>query len=530
MSNKNRKYSKLRHTRNKKTQRLSSSTTNLKIENRIIAFIHSANKPVTTSEITHSLPASSLKKHDIKQTLDSLLSRKILEKPGKKHFLLGSKAPLYEGIIEKKAKGFGFLVQHQPLRNSPRLAKDPFISTSQMGLAYHGDKVLIRILKTGKDGRTESMVVKILRHGKDRISGFFHPQKNLNIVYPEDPRLPFDIVIHGNKLTPKPGDAVIVKINRNSRSANNVSGEIVEILGNPDSIDVQMRLVIEQFSLPHTFSEAVLEDAQKLSDSSGLTESRKDLRQFVHVTIDGETAKDFDDAICIQKTRKGFQLFVSIADVSHFVQPGSALDKEAYSRGTSIYFPGRVIPMLPETLSNGICSLVPNEDRLTVSAILNFDRQGKLLDKKFTRSIIRSHHRFTYSTVKQILIDKNPEVRRQHKPFLTQLKWAQELATALYNKRRDRGAIGFNVPESNITLTESGDIKAVIKVERNFAHQIIEEFMLAANEAVAELFTEKQRAALYRVHEKPDFEKINDFFTFAKTLDLPIPPPESNPH
>jgi ribonuclease R len=240
------------------------------------------------------------------------------------------------------------------------------------------------------------------------------------------------------------------------------------------------------------------------------------------VTIDGESAKDFDDAICVVKNRKGFRLFVSIADVSHFVKPGSAIDREAYSRGTSVYFPGRVIPMLPEKLSNNLCSLVPDEDRFTVSAILDFDRSGSLLTKRFCRSIIRSRQRFTYTTVQKILIDKDPAIRKEHKSFLTELKWAEELATVLQKKRKQRGSIDFNLSEPEFTLTESGKIASIKKAERTFAHQIIEEFMLAANEAVAELFSFHTTPAIFRVHEPPELIKAEEFFDFAKTLGLPL--------
>ncbi len=231
----------------------------------------------------------------------------------------------------------------------------------------------------------------------------------------------------------------------------------------------------------------------------------------------------------LSKTRKGFRLFVSIADVSHFVIPGSAIDLEAYSRGTSIYFPGRVIPMLPEKLSNNLCSLVPLEDRFTVSAILDFDRSGNILTKRFCRSIIQSKHRFTYTTVQKILIDKDPAIRKEHKPFLTQLKWAEELATMLQSIRKKRGSVDFNLPEPEFTLTDSGKIDSIKTTERTFAHQIIEEFMLAANEAVAELFSRQTSPAIYRVHEQPEAIKAEEFVNFAKTLGIPLAPFKNTP-
>lgn len=349
------------------------------------------------------------------------------------------------------------------------------------------------------------------------------------MVYPDDSRFPFVIRIDNyNDLTPQDGDAVFVQFTREHRPVRILSGKILEVLGSPDNIDTQMRLVVEKFTLPHDFSPETLQEAADLMENFTRLTDREDLRTTDHVTIDGETAKDFDDAICVVKSRKGYRLYVSIADVSHYVTPGSAIDRDAYARGTSIYFPGRVIPMLPEKLSNDLCSLVPGKDRFTVTAILDFDRSGMLQKKHFTRSVICSRNRFTYTTVRKILVDKDPVVRSEHKSFLTQLKWAEELAMALQARRRDRGSIDFNVPEPEFALTDTGRIASIGRAERNFAHQLIEEFMLAANEAVATLFTEKAVPAIYRVHEPPDPLKIDEFVTFARTLDIHLPPAEPN--
>jgi ribonuclease R len=325
------------------------------------------------------------------------------------------------------------------------------------------------------------------------------------------------------------GDAVIVQLAEAQEETGSLRGSIIEVLGNPDLIDVQMRLVIEKFKLPHIFSDQAEQESARLPDEITETKGREDLREILHVTIDGETAKDFDDAVAVLKTKKGFRLYVSIADVSHFVRPGTALDKEAYERGTSIYFPGRVIPMLPEKISNNLCSLIPDRDRLAFTAILDFDRQANVVNKRFVKSIIRSHKRFTYTTVRQILIDNDKEVRGLHKAFLTPLKWAGELATVLQKQRKDRGAIGFTLPEPDIALDEAGRIRSIGRAERNFAHQIIEEFMLSANEAVAETFTEHSVNALYRIHERPDPIKVQEFTGFAQTLGLHLPKHRQDP-
>jgi ribonuclease R len=398
-----------------------------------------------------------------------------------------------------------------------------------MGNAHHGDTVLIRVFRVRSDDRPEGSVLKILSPGSNRVGGIFIKSGRDRLVYPDDRRFPFTIKINDTgELQPKHGDGVIAQFERTTGPAKILQGKIVEILGRAEDVDTQMRLVIEQFNLPHQFSEDVVQETERLDESFADLQHREDLRTTAHVTIDGESAKDFDDAVCVTKTRKGYRLFVSIADVSHFVTPGSAIDREAYSRGTSIYFPGRVIPMLPEKLSNNLCSLVPEEDRFTVSAILDFDRSGRLLKKRFCRSIIRSRHRFTYTTVQKILIDKDPVIRKEHKPFLTGLKWAEELATVLLKNRKNRGSIDFNLPEPEFTLTDSGKIESIKRTERNFAHQIIEEFMLAANEAVAELFSRQTTPAIFRVHESPESIKAEEFFDFAKTLGLSLAPFEND--
>jgi len=529
MSKKRRKYGASRHSGDRKALKQEISRVQHTLENSILTYLYLSKKSISIEKIPSLFSKKNWHSGDIQSAINYLLSEKLIRKTGKKQVDLAPNAPLYEGRLEKNPKGFGFITDTSSHLNAIQLSKDPYISPAMIGSGHHEDRVLIRVIKVRNDGRPEGTIIKILSHGRDTIAGFYYPKSHGGTVYPEDPRFPFHVIVKDSPLKPRQGDAVIVRLKRETKSTESTSGEIIELLGNPDNIDVQMRLVIEKFSLPCTFSKNALDETDTLSDKFTPSTDRIDLRDLEHITIDGETAKDFDDAICIKKTGNGFQLYVSIADVSYFIRPGSHLDKEAYARGTSIYFPGRVIPMLPKRLSDDLCSLVPDKDRLTITAILTFDRSGNLLRKKFSRSIIRSRHRFTYTTVSEILIDRNKEIRRLHKPFLTHLKWAYELATALYEKRKKRGSIGFTIPEAQISLTDSGDIATITALERNFAHQIIEEFMLAANEAVAEFFSENHRNALYRVHEKPDTEKIAQFCTFAKTQELHLSRTEKNP-
>ena len=494
------------------------------LEKGLLAFLYDLQGPATINALVKGLAASRSSKEDIVTLISLLLKNNQILKTGKNCYILNKHAPIFESLLDKNPRGFGYATALSSTLSVPSYQKDPFISISQMGSANHGDRILIRVIKVRSDGHPEAEILKILQRGTEQLAGFFVADGSVPHVIPEDPRYSFSVHLPEEQYDrARHGDVVLVKIFPSPERASSVSGKIIEVLGSPDNVDVQMRMVIEKFKLPHAFSEKTIKEAEGLPEDLPALGDRTDLRAILHVTIDGETAKDFDDAIAVVKTRNGFRLYVSIADVSYFVKPGTSLDKEAYERGTSIYFPGRVIPMLPEKLSNNLCSLVPDKDRLTFSAILDFDRQGKGIKKSFCRSIIRSRRRFTYTTVKKILIDKDAALRKEHKDFLTPLKWAGELATELLRRRMERGAIGFNIPEAEISLEENGKISSIKRAERNFAHQIIEEFMLAANEAVAETFTQRKKAALYRIHEKPDPEKVREFREFSKTLGLELP-------
>lgn len=493
----------------------------------ILAALFKEGKSAPLARILELLPASG--KNAIQKQLSRMLTAGDLRLENKKYYKLAEDGRFFSGKLEKHPHGFGFVTNLKPPEKAVKLKKDPFLSAKKIGSATHGDRVLIRLLKSGRNDRPEADLIAVLERGAETIVGFFRNGKP-PVVEAEDPRFPDTITITGKY--PKAiedNTVVLVRILPGTTPTAKLSGKIEEVFGPADNVDVQMRIVIENHSLPYIFPDEVLRESERLTLSPKEYKDRLDLRDTCHVTIDGETAKDFDDAVCVIKTRKGFRLYVSIADVSHFVKPGSPLDREAYQRGTSVYFPGRVIPMLPENLSNNLCSLLPQTDRLTFTAILDFDRAGNLLKKDFAKSVICSKNRFTYTTVRKILIDRDPTARREHKEFLTPLKWAQELAEQLLEQRMKRGSIGFNIPEPEIELDEQGKISTITKSERNFAHQLIEEFMLVANSAVAELFTQKKREFLYRIHEKPSAEKIAEFKTFATTIGLELPKSDDIP-
>ncbi len=500
------------------------------LERDVLAALYQNEHALSEDEIGAELKLDHDGQKELTVLLADLVEQKILSRTSKHRFSLGKNNNLAAGLLELNPRGFGFVNRLSVREGSLAYTRDPTVEAYHMGSARHGDTVLVRVYKVRQDGRPEAEVISVLERGSDRLAGFISFEKERVLVIPEDPRFPFSVVIDGRiPEGVREGNAVIVQLAAIAEDTARLRGKIIEVLGDPDSVDVQMRMVIEKFKLPHAFSKEAEQESAQLPEEISQTKGREDLREVQHVTIDGETAKDFDDAVAVLKTKRGFRLYVSIADVSHFVQPGTALDKDAYERGTSIYFPGRVIPMLPEKISNNLCSLIPDQDRLAFTAILDFDRQGNTINKRFIKSIIRSHKRFTYTTVRQILIDNNKEVRSGHKPFLTPLKWAGELATILQKLRRERGAIGFTLPEPDIGLDDSGRISTIGRAERNFAHQIVEQFMLSANEAVAETFTEHKVKALYRIHERPDPIKVQEFTGFAKTLGLHLPEHRQDP-
>ncbi len=523
----NKRFQKQRTRSRKKEQRYSVSRVSTRLGNNIVSFLYNKEEPVPVKIIYKHFLSSTNTKKSIDESIIALTQTKTVHKSGKSRLGLHNSALLFEGVVTIHPKGFGFVEHLTSKYSQATYTKDPFLSPSKIGSTRHGDRVLIHITGVGRNGRPEATIISLLKRGSETIIGYFvsgPPAK----VQPEDPHFPYSVGLPQDQQNfAAHGEVVIVELAPDSGSG--LLGRITEVLGAPESIDVQMRLVIEKHNLPHVFSKKIMEEVEIFNENIEVSDDRLNLLHIDHITIDGESAKDFDDAIAVVKTTKGYRLYVSIADVSHYVAKDSALDREAYQRGTSIYFPGRVIPMLPEKLSNNLCSLVPNKNRYTFSVIIDFDDSGKVQKKKFAKSIICSRHRFTYTTIKKILIDQDIQARTSHKAHLTSLTWAEKLATVLHKRRMERGAIGFNIPEPEIRLKEDGNIDTITRAERNFAHQLIEEFMLAANEAVASFFTEKQTETLYRIHEKPDLEKVQEFKKYAETLDIHLPDYSEDP-
>jgi ribonuclease R len=488
------------------------------------------DKTLSIRDIFRTLEAQGFTKSAIDDAISRLLEKQLIVRNGKQKILISNKAPVYHGQISQHPRGFGFVKTTSNPGGIPPLSSDVFIPLQAMGNGHHGDTVAVLVTEKTSRNRYEGIVLQVLAQANPVIGGVVRQQGNDLLVLPDDNRFPFFITIDKKKNKAITGQAVIVEYDRNKLAGRFVPGKIVKILGSPDRVDVQVQLVITKFALNSRFSDTAQREADRLTMPAEVETARHDLRETAHITIDGEDAKDFDDAIHVKKTRNGYRLFVSIADVSYFVTAGSELDNGAYLRGTSIYFPGHVLPMLPEKLSNDLCSLVPDQDRLCVTAILDFDRAGKLQRKEFSRSIIRSRQRFTYRTVYAIGVGKDKELRKEYSMFTRQLKWAFELAEKLRANRLAGGSIDFNLAEPFFTINPAGEVAAIAPRERNSAHQLIEEFMLAANQAVASFLAEHaQSPVLYRIHETPDLVKLEPFLAFLKTLDLKLAPFTNKP-
>ena len=501
------------------------------LEQEILAYLYQGKKPQNLANIIDALSLSGPDKKTVSKQLDDMCGQGIISCAGSrksgKLYTLAKEAPLVEGIVEVHPRGFGFAILGDgaaaPVKKGDMsLRQDPFIPPDHMGSAHQGDRVLFRLIPKRR-GRSEAVVIKVLRRAATILVGIYEAGRQTSLVIPEDERFLFNVVVlRKDSCGAKNGDAVVVEVTDFKNGNRNPEGRIIEVLGDPASIEVQADIVIRKHKLPHKFSDKALQEAEMYPDSMPEEKGRLDLHAIPHVTIDGETARDFDDAVAVEKTAKGWRLYVSIADVSYYVKPGSALDSEAYERGTSVYFPNRVVPMLPERLSNNLCSLVPNKPRPAFSAIMEFDRKGKRIANRFTRSVITSRHRLTYTIVRQMLVDKDKDLADKYKDILPQLKEMAQLAAVLEKKRLNRGSIGFSIPEAVVLINTGGQVSDVIRAERNMAHKLIEEFMLAANEAVAHTLAAAGFPTLYRIHESPDDQKVMEFTAFARTLGLQL--------
>lgn len=487
-------------------------------ENQILDFMREqAYKPMTYQELEKSL--GGVGDADSFKTFLKMLNQ--LEQDGKivrsrtDRYGIPERMNLIRGRLQGHAKGFGFLLPEE--KGHP----DVYIHANDMNGAMNGDTILVRITK-GAGDRLEGEVLRVVTRVNEKIVGTFQDEQHYGFVIPDDKRISKDIFIPKDMTGGATnGQKVVVKLNRFAEGRMNAEGEIIEVLGDKGDPGVDIVSIIRKFNLPEAFPEEVLQESDSVPEqiSEGDLAGRRDLRNKKMVTIDGEDAKDLDDAVSVERLPNGNVLLgVHIADVSYYVKEGSVLDQEAFNRGCSVYLVDRVIPMLPPRLSNGICSLNPQVDRLTLTCEMEMDEDANVVNYDIYPSVIRTNERMTYSNVRKIIEDNDAELIERYSDLVDDFRLMADLSNRRRQSRMNRGAIDFDFAESKIIVNELGKPVDIKKRERTVAEMLIEEFMLAANETVAEHFSRMNVPFIYRIHEDPDGDRLQQFVEFVSNF------------
>lgn len=471
--------------------------------------------PMKLKEMSSILGVPRRERDELKLVLDQLISEREIDIDTKGRYKAAD-PELLAGTFIGNTKGFGFV-------HVEGMDGDFYVSEENTLDALHGDEVAIKKIADEERGRrSEAVIVKVLNRANEMVVGIFQKSKNYGFVVPDNQKIAKDIFIDKNHtMGAVNGHKVVVRLTSFGKKNKNPEGKIIEILGHVNDPGVDILSIVRAYHLPEQFSEEVMAQVEAVPEQVLPEEyhGRMDIRHWQTVTIDGEEAKDLDDAITIQKKSDGhYVLGVHIADVSHYVKEGSPLDKEALKRGTSVYLTDRVIPMLPHKLSNGICSLNAGVDRLALSCIMELDEKGNIVNHEIAKTVINVDYRMTYTAVKQIIEDRNESVVREYEKVVPMFETMAEAAGKLREKRRIRGGVDFDFPESKIILDKRGRAVDVKPYERNSATKIIEDFMLAANETIAEDFFWQEIPFLYRTHETPDEERIRKLTVFLKNF------------
>lgn len=481
-------------------------------------FKESGTKPLTVHELEDVFAM-----HDVEEfkvlvkTLNELEMDGLLIRTRKNRYSLPEKMNLIRGKIDMNRKGFAFLIPDE------EGVDDVYIHASDLNSAMHQDQVIVRIeKKSRRDNRAEGVVIRVLKRAMTQIVGTFEESRSFGFVIPDDSRVVNDIFISKNDtMGAITGHKVIVKITQYPEGRKSAEGEVVEILGHKNDPGIDILSIIHKHGLKIDFPQKVLNEAAAIPEhvTEAEIEGRRDLRDEVIMTIDGADAKDLDDAIRVEKLDNGnYLLGVYIADVSHYVKEKSSIDKEAYERATSVYLVDRVIPMIPHRLSNGICSLNRGEDRLVLACEMEVDQNGTVIEHEIFEGVIKTTERMTYENVNKILVDEDEAVMKEFEPLVPHFQAMEKLAEILRGKRMKRGAIDFDFKEAKVLVDDEGTATDVVIRERSVGERLIEEFMLCANETVAEHFHWLDVPFVHRIHENPDEAKLNHFFEFLAGL------------
>ena len=481
---------------------------------KLLAFMkEEAYKPLTVQELEEAFGIEdSAEFKDFVKALVAMEDQGLVVRTRSNRYGLPEKMNLLKGKLIGHAKGFAFLDPEDPSLD------DVFIPPTELKTAMHGDTVLVRVSAETSGSRQEGTVIRIIERGVKEVVGTYTESKNFGFVIPDDKKIINDIFIPKNAANGAiEGHKVVVKLTTYPEGRMSAEGEVIQILGHKNDPGVDILSVIHKHGLPGLFPEEALQQANDVPDTihEDDLKGRRDLRNEVIVTIDGADAKDLDDAVTVQKLENGhYKLGVHIADVSHYVTENSPIDREALERGTSVYLVDRVIPMIPHRLSNGICSLNPKVDRLTLSCEMEIDETGTVVKHDIFQSVIKTTERMTYSDVRKILEDRDEEVMKKYEALVPMFEQMGELAQILRTKRMNRGAIDFDFKEAKVLVDKEGNPYDVVIRERSVAERLIEEFMLLANETVAEHFHWMNVPFIYRIHEDPNMEKLQRFLEF----------------
>ncbi len=485
----------------------------------IMALLEEAGQPLRREQIREAL------KLDGEEQIEALQRRlRAMERDGqllfnrRNEYCLAAKVELITGRVQGHSQGFGFVIPEQG-------GDDLLLPAHEMRAIMHGDRVAVREVGVDRRGRREAAVVEVLERGLSQIVGRLFIESGVGYVLADNKRIHQDILIPNEEFhSAKHGQIVTVNITEYPTKHRQAIGKVVEILGEHMAPGMEIDIAIRSYGLPNTWPADVEQEIRGYTPEVRDTDKqgREDLRHLPLVTIDGEDARDFDDAVYCEKNGKGWRLYVAIADVSHYVKVGTALDVEAHKRGNSVYFPERVIPMLPEILSNGLCSLNPQTDRLCMVCIMDINAQGAVKSSRFTEAVMYSHARFTYTKVAAILVDKDPQLRQQYAALLPPLETLYDLFKVLQQARNQRGAIDFGSTETRIMFGPDRKIERIVPQQRNDAHRLIEECMLLANVASADYLASHEIPILYRVHDTPSAEKLTDLREFLGSFGLSL--------
>ena len=483
--------------------------------------------PATPRELLQRLKVPREQRATFKRLLKDLVSTGALIQTRGNRYGVPDLMNLVVGRITTNPRGFGFVVPDRPIEN---VTGDIYVAGSNLNQAMHGDRVVARIERVTDRG-AEGRILRILERGATATVGRFDvDESGMGFVVPFDRRLIMDVQIpSGEQKDAEPGDMVTVEITRWPTAARAPMGRVTDVLGTIDEPGVDTEIIIRKFGISDQHGEAAVAEAKRLGGEVRERDlkGRTDFRPLVTVTIDGEHARDFDDAITLEELPNGnYWLGVHIADVAHYVPEGSALDEEAYERGTSVYFPERAVHMFPAELATGLCSLNPRVDRLVQSCLMEIDRRGQVVRYELHDGVIHSNERMTYTDVNAILTDRDAELRSRYAPLVPLFERMQELFGILNRRRHRRGSIDFDLKEPEIILDDEGMVEEIVALERNVAHRLIEEFMLVANETVAQHLDDQGIPSLFRIHEDPDPLKVDEFEQFVTTLGYSLAAPK----